>query len=89
MSFKGLHNKQSGSFDGLYHFNNAFQPRTDIGAESVNFSFQDNLKEVNIFCFNPTWAGLFLKSQGWGGGAASRPAVEKHEVSQKRFVHFT
>ena len=79
MSFKGLHNKQSGSFDGLYHFNNAFQPRTDIGAESVNFSFQDNLKEVNIFCFVPTWAGLL----------ASRPVVEKHEVSQKMFVHFT
>ena len=39
---------------------------------------------------NPTWAGFFLKSQGFGGeGGASRPAVKKHAVFQKIFVHFT
>ena len=38
--------------------------------------------------FNPTWAELFWKSQDWGEGA-SRSALKKHAVSQKRFVHFT
>ena len=37
--------------------------------------------------FNPIWAGLFWKSQGCRG--PSRPAVKKHAVFQKLFIHFT
>ena len=45
-----------------------------------------NAKKTGISWVNLIWAGLFWKSTGWGG--TSRPAMKKHAVSQKSFVHF-
>ena len=55
--------------------------------DKIYIMIRYNAKKTGVSWVNHIWAGLFWKSPGWG--ETSRPALKKHAVSQKIFVHFT